>query len=37
LGGYIPHIDHHVHPNVSWEDFRYYRGLLRELILREEK
>jgi uroporphyrinogen decarboxylase len=33
-GGYIPHIDHHVHPDVSWEDFRYYRGLLRELILR---
>jgi uroporphyrinogen decarboxylase len=36
-GGYIPHIDHHVHPDVSWEDFKYYRGLLRELILREEK
>ena len=36
-GGYIPHIDHHVHPDVSWEDFRYYRDLLKELILREEK
>jgi uroporphyrinogen decarboxylase len=35
--GYIPHIDHHVHPNVSWEDFKYYRDLLKELILREEK
>jgi hypothetical protein len=33
---YRPHIDHHVHPNVSWEDFRYYRGLLTELILREK-
>ena len=36
-GGYIPHIDHHVHPDVSWEDFRYYRGLLKELILRKEE
>jgi len=36
-GGYIPHIDHHVHPNVSWEDFRYYRDLLKGLILEEEK
>lgn len=36
-GGYVPHIDHHVHPSVSWEDFRYYRGLLKELILKEVK
>ena len=33
---YRPHIDHHVHPDVSLEDFRYYRGLLREFILREK-
>ncbi len=32
-GGYIPHIDHHVHPDISWEDFKYYRSRLREMIL----
>jgi len=31
-GGYIPHIDHHVHPNISWEDFKYYRSRLNEMI-----
>ncbi len=30
-GGYIPHLDHHAHPGISWEDFCYYRKRLREL------
>ena len=34
-GGYIPHIDHHVHPDISWEDFIYYRNRLREMILQK--
>jgi uroporphyrinogen-III decarboxylase len=32
-GGYIPHVDHHVHPDVSWENFKYYRARLEEIIL----
>jgi hypothetical protein len=32
LGGYVPHIDHHVHPDISWEDFIYYRTRLNEMI-----
>jgi len=32
-GGYVPHIDHHVHPEISWEDFKYYRSRLNEMIL----
>ena len=32
-GGYIPHIDHHVHPDISWENFKYYRNRLKEMIL----
>jgi uroporphyrinogen decarboxylase len=31
-GGYIPHVDHHVHPDISWEDFIYYRTRLNEMI-----
>ena len=31
-GGYIPHIDHHVHPDISWKDFVYYRTRLNEMI-----
>jgi uroporphyrinogen decarboxylase len=31
-GGYIPHIDHHVHPEISWTDFIYYRTRLNEMI-----
>jgi uroporphyrinogen-III decarboxylase len=30
--GYIPHIDHLVHPEISWEDFCYYRKRLKEMI-----
>ena len=31
-GGYIPHLDHAAHPQISWSDFRYYREKLRALI-----
>ncbi len=31
-GGYIPHLDHHAHPQISWADFRAYRGRLEELV-----
>lgn len=31
-GGYIPHIDHAVPPDVSWENFAYYRRRLAELV-----
>jgi len=31
-GGYIPHGDHLIPPEVSWEDFRYYREKLNFLI-----
>ena len=30
--GYIPHIDHLVHPDISWEDFCYYRKRLKEMV-----
>ena len=32
VGGYIPHVDHLVHPQISWSDFGYYRRRLKELI-----
>lgn len=32
-GGYVPHIDHHVHPDISWADFKYYRKRLGEMII----
>ena len=35
--GYIPHIDHLVHPDISWEDFCYYRKRLKEIIEVEAK
>jgi len=31
-GGYVPHLDHLVQPEVSWENFSYYRKRLSELI-----
>lgn len=31
-GGYIPHIDHAVPPNVSWDNFKYYREKLNSII-----
>jgi uroporphyrinogen decarboxylase len=30
--GYIPHVDHLVHPDISWDDFCYYRTRLKEMI-----
>jgi uroporphyrinogen decarboxylase len=31
-GGYIPHVDHQTPPDVSWENFRYYRQRLNDMI-----
>ena len=31
-GGYIPICDHHVPPNVSWLNFKYYRERLTDII-----
>ncbi|MFH1570908.1 MAG: hypothetical protein ABIL09_23140 [Gemmatimonadota bacterium] len=30
-GGYLPSLDHHVPPDVSWADFRYYLRRTQEL------
>lgn len=34
-GGYIPMADHQVPPEVSWEDYRYYRKRVAEIAKRE--
>ncbi|MBM3709843.1 MAG: hypothetical protein FJW61_05425, partial [Actinobacteria bacterium] len=31
-GGYIPFVDHDIPPNSSWENFKYYRNRLNEII-----
>jgi len=31
-GGYIPFGDHFIPPDVSWENFRYYRESLNKII-----
>jgi uroporphyrinogen decarboxylase len=31
-GGYIPYIDHHVPPDVSWGNYVYYREKLNRMI-----
>jgi uroporphyrinogen decarboxylase len=31
-GGYIPHCDHLVPPDVSWESFRYFRQQVRHFV-----
>ena len=31
-GGYIPHIDHHVSEDATWENFKYYRTTLNSII-----
>jgi len=31
-GGYVPHGDHLISPGVSWEQFKYYRNRLNEII-----
>jgi uroporphyrinogen decarboxylase len=35
-GGFIPHTDHLVPPDVSWENYRYYRERKREFIGKAE-
>jgi uroporphyrinogen decarboxylase len=35
-GGFVPHVDHQVHPEISWENFKYYRARLKEMILGEK-
>jgi len=30
-GRYIPTVDHHVHPEVSWDNFCYYNKRLKEV------
>lgn len=32
LGGYIPFADHIIQPNVSWENFKFYREELKDII-----
>jgi uroporphyrinogen decarboxylase len=31
-GGYIPHLDHAVSEDVTWDNFKYYRNKLNEII-----
>ncbi len=31
-GGYVPAVDHYVPPNVSWDNFVYYRQQLRKIL-----
>jgi uroporphyrinogen decarboxylase len=33
-GGYIPYFDHAVPEDVSWENFKYYRQRLQDIIQR---
>jgi len=35
FGGYVPYADHLIPPNVSWENFKYYREKLKEIINNE--
>jgi len=31
-GGYVPHIDHAVSEDVNWDNFKYYRERLNNII-----
>ena len=31
-GGYVPHIDHAVSEDVTWDNFKYYREKLNNII-----
>jgi uroporphyrinogen decarboxylase len=31
-GGYVPHVDHGIAPDISWDHFVYYRSRLNEMI-----
>ena len=33
-GGYIPYTDHYVSPDISWENFLYYRRRVNEIVLK---
>jgi len=33
FSGYIPYVDHLVPPDVSWQNFTYYRQRVREMVL----
>ena len=35
LGGYIPHVDHSVPPDVSWDNYRYYSDRRWRLVGKE--
>jgi len=37
MGGYVPHVDHSVPPDVSWENFKYYRQKLNKIICENSK
>jgi hypothetical protein len=32
IGGYVPYVDHTVPPNISWDNFKYYREKLNNII-----
>lgn len=32
MGGYFPHVDHFVPPDVSWENYAYYLDKMRRLV-----
>ena len=32
FGRFIPAVDHHVHPEISWENFKYYAESLAEVL-----
>jgi hypothetical protein len=34
-GGYYPYLDHAVDPEISFDNFVYYRSKLREIVGRE--
>jgi uroporphyrinogen-III decarboxylase len=36
-GGYIPTVDHLVHPDISWADFSYYRARVREYVFKYQR
>jgi uroporphyrinogen decarboxylase len=34
-GGYIPYVDHYVSPDISWQNFLYYRRRVNEFVVGE--
>jgi uroporphyrinogen decarboxylase len=36
-GGYIPYTEHYVSPDISWENFLYYRRRVNEYVLKAAK